>query len=105
MYGDVRAHCIFAGAADKDLTGVVELLSPLVSQWILPPVQSPRMMPPAELARLVGRVSDAPVNVPSTLAEALQCADRPLLICGSFFLLGEVLAQLQGCAGYRTTAQ
>ncbi len=103
--GEVRAHCIFAGAADKDLSGVMGILSPIVSQWSLPPIQSPRMMPPAELAQLVRQVSKAPVSMPTTLAEALQQTARPLLICGSFFLVGEALAQLRNCADYRSTAQ
>ena len=103
--GEVRTHCIFAGAADKDLSGVMGILSPIVSQWSLPPIQSPRMMPPAELAQLVRQVSKAPVSMPTTLAEALQQTARPLLICGSFFLVGEALAQLRNCADYRSTAQ
>lgn len=103
--GERKATCIFAGSADKDLNGVLRELSPVVRRWILPPVQSPRIMEPSRLAEVVRVHSKESVSMPGTLAEALQCPDRPLLICGSFFLLGEVLAVLDGRADYRMTAQ
>ena len=104
-HGEARACCIFAGAADKDLMEVLKILSPIVDQWVLPPVQSPRIKPPAELATLVQRVSETPVRVAATLEEALRTPRRPLLICGSFFLLGECLALLQHSSDFRATGQ
>ncbi len=103
--GDIRAHCIFAGAADKDLTEVLSILSPIVASWTLPPVQSPRIMPQEQLSQLVCRVSEAPVSTPATLADALASSRRPLLICGSFFLVGETLALLHHSADFRVTQQ
>ena len=104
-HGDTRAHCVFAGAADKDLTEVLHILSPIVESWTLPPVQSPRIMSQEQLARLVREVSVAPVNQSATLAEALALPQRPLLICGSFFLIGETLALIQDSSDFRVTQQ
>ncbi len=109
-YGDRRARCIFAGAADKALDEVLDLLAPLVEHWVLPPVASPRMMPPAELAdKLRARVPAASVELPATLAEVvegLSPVENPLtLFCGSFFLLGESKALLAKSRDYRRTAQ
>ncbi|MBR2125973.1 MAG: bifunctional folylpolyglutamate synthase/dihydrofolate synthase [Akkermansia sp.] len=104
-YGGQRARCIYAGSADKALDEVLSLLSPIVSEWVLPPVQSPRILPPGEMACKVSAVSSAPVSTPSTLAEALAELPPHTLICGSFFLLGEAKAHLQQHPDYRKTEQ
>lgn len=104
-YGEQRARCIYAGSADKALDEVLSLLSPIVSEWVLPPVQSPRILPPGEMACKVSAVSGAPVSTPSTLAEALAELPPHTLICGSFFLLGEAKAHLQQHPDYRKTEQ
>ncbi len=103
--GNTLAHCIFAGAVDKDLSGVISLLSPIVASWHLPPVTSPRILPPAQLARLIRQHSSAPISLPESIAQALSIPERPVLICGSFFLLGEVLAHLRASTDYRTSLQ
>lgn len=104
-YGEQRARCIYAGSADKALDEVLSLLSPIVSEWVLPPVQSPRILPPGEMACKVSAVSGAPVSTPATLAEALAELPPHTLICGSFFLLGEAKAHLQQHPDYRKTEQ
>lgn len=124
-YGEAQARCVFAGSADKALDEVLELLAPVVKEWVLPPVQSPRILPVAELVACVRRASSAPVHCPATLVEALdevlgqEASDEVpgqdargttsapaelTLICGSFFLLGEAKALMQQ-AQYRSTAQ
>ncbi len=103
-FGEQNARCIYAGSADKALDEVLELLSPIVGEWVLPPVQSPRILSPAEMANKVQSVSAAPISTPDTLAEALHDMPTNTLICGSFFLLGEAKALLRR-AEYRTTAQ
>lgn len=100
-----RAHCIFAGAADKDLTDVLSLLSPVVESWTLPPVQSPRILPQEQLCKLVRETTGAAdIRTPATLGDALEHMPPHTLICGSFFLLGEAKALLRHAA-YRTTRQ
>ncbi len=109
-YGTRRARCIFAGAADKALDEVIALLAPLVEQWVLPPVASPRMLPPAELAeKLRAQLPEASLELPASLAEVVEGLDaesNPLtLFCGSFFLLGESKALLAKRSDYRKTVQ
>lgn len=104
-YGEQKARCVYAGSADKALDEVIELLSPIVGEWILPPVQSPRILPQADMAKRVRTHSAAPVRTPATLAEVAEHDLLPhTLICGSFFLLGELKARL-GNSPYRKTAQ
>ena len=102
--GGLKARCIYAGSADKALDEVLELLSPIVGEWVLPPVQSPRILSPAEMAVKVHAVSEAPVTTPATLEECLVDMPAGTLICGSFFLLGEAKAILRR-AEYRSTVQ
>ena len=103
-YGERKARCIYAGSADKALDEVLELLSPIVGEWVLPPVQSPRILSPAEMAVKVQTASSAPIITPATLEECLVGIPAGTLICGSFFLLGEAKAILRR-AEYRTTVQ
>ncbi len=105
QFGTQKARCIYAGSADKALDEVLELLSPIVSEWVLSPVQSPRILPPQEMAEKVRAVSNAPIHTPATLAEALSTMPPHTLICGSFFLLGEAKAHLQRELDYRKTEQ
>lgn len=105
-FGDQRARCIFAGSADKALAEVVALLAPIVQEWVLPPVQSPRILPQGELAALVRSAAQAErISQPATLAEALADPAPGTLICGSFFLLGEAMALLRHSSSYVPTAQ
>ncbi len=108
-FGATKARCIYAGSADKALHEVLAILSPIVGEWVLPPVDSPRILPPAEMAEMVRAASQAPLSCPGTLAEVISALptqdNAPTLICGSFFLLGEAKACLAGDSGYRRTAQ
>lgn len=102
-----KARCVFAASADKDIRGVVDLLKPLVEEWILPPVDSPRISPPEETARILNEAGITAYRTILALADAfevLQDASRPVLICGSFFLLGQAKALLE-LQPYRPSAQ
>ena len=110
-FGSRQATCIFAASADKAVEENISLLSPIVGEWILPPVDSPRILPPADAQTLIAATCTAPCTLAATLPEALRLAEQrlaegsgPILICGSFFLLGEARAHLTGAA-YRPTAQ
>ena len=104
-FGAQRARCIFAGSADKALDEVLGLLAPIVEEWVLPPVQSPRILPQAELRAKVQAAGGSRICTPSTLAEALADLPPGTLICGSFFLLGEVMAHLRHHSTYHPTVQ
>ncbi len=104
-YGTQQARCIYAGSADKALDEVLQLLSPIVAEWVLPPVQSPRILPAQEMTTIVRKHSAAPICTPATLEEAMNTLCPHTLICGSFFLLGEAKSLLQSGEQYRTTMQ
>ena len=76
-YGEQKARCIYAGSADKALDEVLALLSPIVGEWILPPVQSPRILPPADMAEKVRAISPAPITLPESLQQALAPLPPP----------------------------
>ncbi len=106
-FGAQKARCIYAGSADKALDEVISLLAPLVDEWILPPVNSPRILPPAEMAdKIRALCPHIRVSTPSTLRQVFHFSESntPTLICGSFFLLGEAKALLQA-VDYQPTAQ
>lgn len=93
-FGDEKAALVFAASADKQIHDVLELIAPLAAEWHLPPCSSPRILPPREMAGLIGEVSSVPVYCSETLEEALTRAEqsgRRILITGSLFLLGDVL--------------
>lgn len=101
-----KARCIYAGSADKALDEVISLLSPIVSEWVLPPVNSPRILPPPEMAAKIRRLCPGmPLTLPATLAEVLPftAPGVPTLICGSFFLLGEAKAHMTEAVYHPTT--
>lgn len=102
-----KARCVYAGSADKALDEVISLLSPIVSEWVLPPVNSPRILPPPEMAAKIRSLCpEIPFELPATLAGVLEFSAPgvPTLICGSFFLLGEAKAHM-AAATYHPTAQ
>ncbi len=99
--------CLFACSADKELSQVIELLDEIVSAWHLAPVNSPRIMKQEELGALIATLSEKPIYYHTSLAAGLDSCSTvspPALVCGSFFLLGELMSLLQG-SGYRQTAQ
>ncbi len=104
-FGDMKARCIYAGSSDKALEEVLELLAPIVREWVLPPVQSPRILPCVEMAVKVSAASSAPVHCTETLEAALSELPKGTLICGSFFLLGEATAFFNKRSNYRKTSQ
>jgi dihydrofolate synthase/folylpolyglutamate synthase len=99
---DVRRFLIFAGSNDKDLSGMLELLAPHFDHFYLTHYNSPRSVPPEQLARLLAQTSTVPFTLCPTTREAWSLASgsaRPQdLICatGSVFLAGELRPLLLG---------
>ena len=88
----------FSAVAAKDVSGILHLLSPLAGRIHICPVDTPRAVPPEELAAALPEGAPPHVCHPS-LEEALKAAlesEDPLLIAGSLFLVGEAKAALQG---------
>ncbi len=107
VYGDVRASLVFGAVLDKDIEALLLALRSIADEVWLVPVNNLRgaspeeLRPMAEAARFA-TIHDGPVE--ESLAAA-RAAGRPVLVAGSLFLAGEVLALLEGAARPQATAQ
>ncbi len=93
--GPEKATIIFGGLFDKDLEGMISVLSALAARFLIVPIRSQRAASPAEIKLLVPRHLSA-IECSST-AEALDLAlrfDEQILVTGSLFLVGETLSIL-----------
>jgi dihydrofolate synthase/folylpolyglutamate synthase len=98
--GKERPTIIFGGLREKDLLQMLSVLSKIAARFYIVPVQSRRAAVTDEIQALV------PENVPSStfnsVTDALELAqesDELILVTGSLFLVGEVLAVLQPAQG------
>ncbi|MCE0498759.1 MAG: bifunctional folylpolyglutamate synthase/dihydrofolate synthase [Methylacidiphilales bacterium] len=92
-----RAHLVFASVADKDITEMAQLLRPLARRVSLVRLANERTAEPALLKPFFPGVPvtcyDSVVKALYDLAGAPE--DVPVLMAGSLFLAGEILAQRQ----------
>jgi dihydrofolate synthase/folylpolyglutamate synthase len=91
---------IFGACADKDLTGMLQLLGAHEAKLVLTPVRNPRGEDPEALRQIAERLGLDIENVASDCAEALRFARENaedtdlILVTGSFYLAGEALGVL-----------
>ncbi len=104
-FPNIRPTIVIGMVADKEITDTLIALAPLAASWICLAPQSSRSLAPENLAAHITRVSQAPVNIVSSLAQTLTKTSPPLLVCGSLFLVGEALAHYQQEPIIRTTTQ
>lgn len=86
-----RAQVIFAALADKDLTGIITALEPLVSHWHCLQLDGSRAMPLDDLARRVQSITTQPLSRHEKAHDAWQAASAAaldgtglVLVAGSF---------------------
>jgi dihydrofolate synthase/folylpolyglutamate synthase len=92
------ATLVFSAVAAKDIAGILAHLAPLAAEIVLCPVATPRAVPGDELAAAL------PPNAPphrvfpsfQTAFTAALATNRPVLVAGSLFLVGEARAYLTG---------
>jgi dihydrofolate synthase/folylpolyglutamate synthase len=98
---DFPTHLVFGSVADKDISEMAGMLRPLVSEVSLVRLVNERTADPAELAKsfsgLPCTLYDSVTDLWQKLEEANSAS--PVLITGSLFLVGEMLARRQGDAG------
>jgi dihydrofolate synthase/folylpolyglutamate synthase len=95
-----RTHAIFGAMADKDLTGLMARIAPLIDVWYCTDLPLPRAARAAQLAvharalQPAREVSEHP-DPAAALAAALSAADPAdrILVFGSFLTVGGVLRQ------------
>jgi dihydrofolate synthase/folylpolyglutamate synthase len=94
-HGSEKATIIFGGLFDKDLEGMISILSALAARFLIVPIRSQRAASTAEIESFVPRhLSTIQCSSP---AEALELAlrfDEQILVTGSLFLVGEALSIL-----------
>jgi dihydrofolate synthase/folylpolyglutamate synthase len=96
-----KAAIVFGGATGKDTKGVLRALQPIAYGWHFTGFDSPRAIAPdallAELTALYGTSVQAACHpgVEAAIAAARKTSAR-VLVTGSLYLAGEVLAQLRG---------
>ena len=78
---------------DKAVAEMAEILFPLADDLILTAADSPRSMPPEELAELAGSGRAVPnIAAALKLVASEAEADDAIIITGSLFLVGEARA-------------
>lgn len=94
-----RRLAVFGLLADKDLTGVLDEMLPVVDSWAVAPLRTPRSRTSAELSSVL-RERGADVTIYPGIAQALerQCDQAvegdEIVLFGSFYCVAEALAWL-----------
>ncbi len=101
VYGDHHQATVILGILrDKDIPAICRALEPLAARFLTVPTRSPRAASPEELRDALAIVTPgASVRAMPGLDAALEHAPtfpEPVLVTGSFFLVGEALARLTG---------
>ena len=95
----LRPVLVFGALADKDWRAMVEALAPLARDAVVTRVPSPRALDPQEAARafsttgIFGMVVEDPGHA-LRAAEGIAGPDGLVLVTGSLYLVGDVLARL-----------
>jgi dihydrofolate synthase/folylpolyglutamate synthase len=92
-YSGRKRWMIFGAMRDKAVAEMGAILFPLADELILTAADSPRSLPPEELAALAGRGrAVANISAALQLVAGEAAADDAIIITGSLFLVGEARA-------------
>ena len=86
----VKFNMICGMMADKDILEYLKIIRPFAERLIACAPEHPRALPAEALAELAGLAGYESITAAASPKEALRLAAYPLLICGSFYLAGEV---------------
>jgi len=93
-----RISAVFAMMKDKDISGVLEIMKPVVDQWFFTPLANPRATPETMMHEIFLQSGIHKVSFGFTgFADAFGAAksqaqkDELLLVFGSFFLVSDCL--------------
>lgn len=94
-----KPTCIIGVLADKDWNNICHIIAPMAANFYTVPVSNPRTLDPELLATKLRQYcfpGTSVTTMKSWKAALSACADSPLvLICGSLYLIGDVLQTLQ----------
>jgi dihydrofolate synthase/folylpolyglutamate synthase len=93
LCGDRRVVTLFGAMADKDIAEMLGALRPLATVPVFTQAGTPRAAPATELARQWGSDARAISSLPDALEAARMLADGDgvIFVCGSIYLVGDVL--------------
>ena len=97
LHGYKRTHLIVAAANDKDISGLLQGLSPIAASWHFTKFPGPRAAEPSKLREELKALQGEPrpVHLHESLEQALAATTgQSRLICGSLYLVGEALSRL-----------
>ena len=97
-----KISVVFAMLADKDLHSCIALLKPFVTSWYIAELDSPRSLSVGELESHLLSCGIKPGNIHAHNSVALACTEAhkkthhadQLVVCGSFYTVGEALSYL-----------
>ena len=93
-YGNVKWHIIFAALSDKDFRGSLDEIKPACQKLIITKPDTERAMPPEEIAGYAREIDFSEIEIiedVKTAVEKYYHSGEPLIIAGSFYLLGEAI--------------
>ena len=104
--GSTRPVVVVGLMRDKDAVGVISALARVASRFVTVSAQSPRALDAESIAGVCRQCGAHDVQAVDSLAAFFHDWDgvQPVLITGSFFLVGEALA-LRSAQPFRRTAQ
>ena len=86
-----QRFCLVCGMMeDKDVPEYLRILRPHVKRFIACAPENPRALPAEALTEFARAAGMQNITAAASPQEALRLAEFPLLICGSFYLAGEV---------------
>ena len=103
VFGNRQASVVFGSLRDKESDGMLQILSEIAEEFLFVPVANTRSRSANEHQAPEG-ISARYFESSSVALDVALAGDGMVLVVGSLFLVGEVLAQKQGIA-YRKTNQ
>jgi dihydrofolate synthase / folylpolyglutamate synthase len=100
-YPREKASVIYGGVTSKDVLATMRALQPIAARWHFARFQSPRAVPPEQLKEALATAYRGAVtcevheSVETALIAARRTPER-ILVAGSLYLAGEMLAHLTG---------
>jgi dihydrofolate synthase/folylpolyglutamate synthase len=107
VFGEAKAALVFGAVRDKDASALLRDLRAIADTIRLVPVNSDRAFSTAELRPMAAAAGFGEIHegaVGASLSSACSTG-RPVLVAGSLFLAGEVLALLRGLPKPVSSAQ
>ena len=99
--GETRAHLVFASVSDKDISDMARMLLPHIAQVSLIRLSNERSADPRALVSHFSGIECAVFESVADFQRHLPQVNpaQPMLITGSLFLVGEILAERSGGEG------